>query len=340
MVERDLSVEYLAAALQAPIHETEALLAGLAPINADRAERLSTALGASARFWLTREAEYVEDRIRVMAADWSSGLPLTQMQKFGWIRRPTSWRDEIDECLNFFGVQDFEDWQEHYATQVASAHYRKSPSFHNEESATLVWFRAGEREIENLEVAQQFSPEELRSEIPRLRKLTRIADPSKFIPALQAVCGEVGLAVVVVRAPDGCRASGATRWIDGRPTIQLSARHLSDDHFWFTLFHEIGHVLCHGESDRAFIDIDSGEADDAIESEADTFATAAIFDQSAQVVSFLPTQDRDVIREAARVGISSGLLAGQLQHRGVVPRDRFNRLKRRYRWDGTVLVTK
>ena len=35
--------------------------------------------------------------------------------------------------------------------------------------------------------------------------------------------------------------------------IILSFRYLSDDHFWFTFFHEIGHLLLHKE-DLTFID--------------------------------------------------------------------------------------
>ena len=38
------------------------------------------------------------------------------------------------------------------------------------------------------------------------------------------------------------RLSGATRWV-GVPIIQLGLRHKSDDQFWFSFFHEAGHVL-------------------------------------------------------------------------------------------------
>ncbi|MFX9089566.1 ImmA/IrrE family metallo-endopeptidase, partial [Acinetobacter baumannii] len=41
--------------------------------------------------------------------------------------------------------------------------------------------------------------------------------------------------------------------------VLLSFRHLSDDHFWFTLFHEFAHLLLH--NNQTFIDTDDTEVD-------------------------------------------------------------------------------
>jgi len=341
MTERALGIDDLATALGAPVSEAEALLAGRAPISADRAERLSRTLGASTRFWLTREAEYVEDRLRVMAADWSSDLPLRNMRRFGWISDSRDWRDQIDQCLTFFGVDDFEEWQERYPHQTRGAHYRTSATFDNDDNATLVWFRAGEREERSPHPRRPFDAEALRARVPELKALTRLARPERFIPELQRITGQVGLTVLVIRAPEGCHASGATRWNKDRPVIQLSARHLSDDHFWFTFFHEVGHVLCHKDRRETFIDLDfDTAAQDDLEIEADRFAESVILGGFDAQADLRYVHYREVIRLAAHWGVSPGLVAGQLQHRGIVARDRLNGLKRRYQWDGTNLVAK
>ena len=39
---------------------------------------------------------------------------------------------------------------------------------------------------------------------------------------------------------------------------------------------------------------------------------------------------RDITRFAVSVGVAPGLVVGQLQHRGIVARDRLNFLKRRF----------
>jgi len=338
--ERHLGIEHLATALEISRGEAQDLLVGRATINAERAGLLSRAFGGSARFWLTREAEYAEDRLRVLAADWSTRLPITSMRNLGWLPATRHWQDLIDECLKFFDVSDIEEWMASYPQETKSSHYRMSATLANDEYSTLVWLRAGDRELPTREPQAQFDSNALRRSIPDLRRLTRIADPVRFIPELQRIANHAGLIVLVVPSRDGCRVSGATRWRQGKPIIQLSARHLSDDHFWFTLFHEIGHVLCHGDHQGTFIDVDMKiSEDDDSEREADRFAESVIL-SGADEPELLRRTSRDIIRAAARIGISPGLLVGQLQHYGHLSHDELNSLKRRYRWDGTTLTSK
>src|SRR6202041_81041 len=74
---------------------------------------------------------------------------------------------------------------------------------------------------------------------------------NRFLHDLKESCAASGVAVAIVRAPNGCRASGAARVLSQeKALIQLSFRYLSDDQFWFTFFHEAGHLLLHG--DRGF----------------------------------------------------------------------------------------
>lgn len=341
LAEREMSTEDLANALGISEADAIDLLDQRLSINADLATRLSFGLGASARFWLTREAEYIEDRLRVLAADWSNTLPVSQMSQFGWIDGPRNWRERIEACLGFFGVDDIEEWQEHYSTQVSVAHYRKSPSFENDERSTLVWFRAGERAVEGHVDLRPFDAQQLRNRLPALRTLTRQADPAKFIPELQRLCAQAGLLVAVVRAPNGCKVSGASRWVKGgRPLVQLSARHRSDDHLWFTFFHEIGHVLLHGAEHQPFIDLDAspGDEKDTFEDEADRFAESVLLGDGAVADEIRAADMREIIRFAARLGVSPGIVVGQLQHSGRLTNDQMNHLKRRYQWEATTLV--
>ena len=68
----------------------------------------------------------------------------------------------------------------------------------------------------------------------------------RFLPKLQALCAEAGVALVFVRAPRGCRVSGASRLVTPeKAMILVSFRFRSDDQFWFTVFHEIGHLILH-----------------------------------------------------------------------------------------------
>jgi HTH-type transcriptional regulator / antitoxin HigA len=112
--------------------------------------------------------------------------------------------------------------------------------------------------------------------------------------------------------------------------VLLSFRHLSDDHFWFTLLHELAHLLLHGAN--AFVDADDTYLDER-EREANEFAGSCII-PPAQWEEFANLQyDWDsVMRFGVSLGIAAGLIVGQLQHREAIPRDRLNFLKRRWTW--------
>jgi len=333
--ERELDPSEVAAGLSLSRSDFEQLIGGRHPITVSLASRLSKVLGASSEFWMTREAQYVDDTNRVAADRWSSTLPIKQMAKFGWIDPPQGWHDRIDACFEFFSVSDVESWESTYFREVENAHYRRSPSFTLEQTATAVWFRACERAAEDLADLNQYDPDKFRSAIYDVKKLTRIKDPQIFLPKLLDTCAGAGVAVSVVPAPSGCPASGAARWFADNPLIQLSARHLTDDHFWFSFFHEAGHVLLHDVS-SPFIDLLEDESADGFENDANKFAISTLFGTEP-----IPTPSRwttrTLIATAQALNIAPGLIVGHLQHIGTLPHSHFNKLKRRYKWTGSTL---
>ena len=168
--------------------------------------------------------------------------------------------------------------------------------------------------------------------LPKIRSLTRRKNPRVFVPKLREYCAEHGVAVAVVRAPTGCRASGATRFLStGRALLLLSFRYLTDDHFWFTFFHESGHLLLHGEQELFLEGADMQLA--AKEQEANEFAARVLVpDELQSALRVLAPDWREVVRFAVQVGVSPGIIVGQMQHHGRIRRNQLNSLKRRYRW--------
>jgi len=65
---------------------------------------------------------------------------------------------------------------------------------------------------------------------------------------------------------------GSTRWVKGRPLIQLSNRFNRSDTFWFTFFHEAGHILKHNKKDVFVEGIDYSSDGKEKEAEANAFA--------------------------------------------------------------------
>jgi len=113
--------------------------------------------------------------------------------------------------------------------------------------------------------------------------------------------------------------------------LLLSFRYLSDDQFWFTFFHELGHLLLHGETELFLEDLDASS--DRYEKEANSFAESQIIPtEFRKELDEIRIDMRTLVRFAHKVGVSAGLVVGQLQHNGRIPQRYFNGLKVRYDW--------
>ncbi|HXI84443.1 MAG TPA: ImmA/IrrE family metallo-endopeptidase [Verrucomicrobiae bacterium] len=332
LAERDLSPAEFAQQIGQSLELAGELLSGHAKITTETAGQLETVLGASAAFWMARESQYQEDLARQEpGAEWVRQFPVNDLVKFGWIEPVTGSADKLAACLRFFGVADVATWHAAYGDLLEMAAFRTSPAFVSHRGAVLAWLRQGEIESESID-CKPWSPGRFKEALSTIRSLTRKKDPNLFIPELRRICAACGVAAVVVRAPTGCRASGATRFLTpNKALLQLSFRHLSDDHFWFTFFHEAGHLLLHGK-DLLFlesVDLATNKA----EEEANEFAGHILIDPKVREAFLrLRVDGREVIKFAKFVGVSPGIVVGQLQHYGRLKQHQLNSLKRRFTW--------
>lgn len=143
-------------------------------------------------------------------------------------------------------------------------------------------------------------------------------------------CSEAGVAVVFVKEFKGRPVSGLTQWLTtDKALIQLSIRYRTDDHLWFTFFHEAGHIL--NDSKKAmFVEVEDGDCES--EDSANEFAADMLIPKEhSDSLSSLRSKD-DVRHFARNVGIAPGIVVGQLQKRGIIPYSHLNGLKQKLSW--------
>jgi HTH-type transcriptional regulator / antitoxin HigA len=336
MEEQGLSSKEVAGLLGYSLERTEKLITGKESITRDVAALLAERLGGSEKFWLSREKHYRNDVARLQSSGsliagkaWLDELPLKDMQKFGWISLHTRTEDNVAACLQYFRVNNVKEWRDKYSQFLSLVSFRTSPTFKSEPGSVISWLRYGEIKSEEI-ACHTWNPPSFERSLIHMRRLTRKKDPSIFVPELRKLCAENGVALVIARCPAGCRASGATRFLnDKKAMILLSFRYLADDQFWFTFFHEAGHLLLH--SQKAVFLEDGSDVSLKEEHEANLFAQNILIppEARAEFLSLRPNKD-SVMKFAIKIGISRGIVVGQLQHQGRLEPDRLNFLKRRY----------
>ncbi len=313
------------------------IVSGKAPLEPGTALQFEKVLGVDASIWLGIESEYRLHRAREAeaqraadSAEWAEAFPVRDLVKRGFFERPESDVDAVSKLLAFFRVGSVDAWTARYG--LANVAYRHSPKFKSNEAALATWLRLGQIEAEGQECAE-YSESRFRQATRNIRNLTR----EPMLEALQQaerLCNEAGVALALVQPLPRTALSGAAWWLSPKKAvIQLTARHKSDDHLWFSFFHEAAHVLLHSKK-GIFVDEANGN-DAEQETEANEWASNILVPKSAweQFVATSP-RSADVIRAFADgQGIAPGIVVGMLQHKGVLPWKHLNGLKVRLTWD-------
>lgn len=317
--------------------EFDLLLKGQKRISSKIAEILELELGGSKAFWLAREKQYQADKKRLAVSDtyqenlaWARSFPLRDMARNNWISPTRTAEDRIDACLQFFNVSSAAEWKKENSGLLNAVAFRTSPTFESNIESVATWLRQGEIEADKIDCAP-WNKKRLESSLSDLKALTRNKNPKSFIPKLREICSASGVALVIIPAPQKCHASGATRFLTPeKALIQLSFRYRSDDHFWFTFFHEVGHLLLHSQ-DALFIESAANEISEE-ENEANQFSENLLIPENIrhEMWNFGKKDYRSIMRFAKFNGISAGIVVGQLQHAGIIQRNELNRLKIRY----------
>lgn len=312
------------------------IVQGKAPITPETALQFERVLGVPARFWNNREQRYREslaqagERERLQAhVGWLKQAPVKAMCQLGWIRCLADEIEQLREVLQFFGVASPDQWQAIWLSPQAS--FRCSPAFEADPVAVAAWLRRGEFEAQRLP-CEAYDVARFRAALTEVRQLTQ-QPPEVFQAELIRLCATAGVAVVFVPELPKVHVSGATRWLTPtKALIQLSLRHKSDDHLWFTFFHEAGHILHHGKREF-FIDIDDRDGDDK-EQAADKFAADCLIPapQWRRFARQTRYSKEQILAFAAEAGVAPGIVVGRLQHDKLLPPSHCNDLKRRLDW--------
>ncbi len=313
-----------------PKHVSE-LLSGKAPLSATVALGLERVTGIPARIWNRFEAGYREDLARLAEEDKLTAqyeharcFPLGYLRKWRFIT--ASARDKagtVRELLPILGIGHLDAFN---ATWVqAKVAYRKAAVEGDKTYERATWLALGER-LAKIDDLPDFDKDALEALIPRLRALTAQPNPVAAIAEAEALLRGVGVALCLIPPIPGFGVHGATRWIAGHPVVQLSVRGKKDDQLWFTLFHELGHVLLHGHK-TVFLQGKDGTHDKA-EDEADEFASR----------TFVPEAYRDQL-PAGRNITAVRELAGELRIAPSIVLGQAQRLTRDFKWGHELKIT-
>ena len=325
----------LATVLGRPAQVVNEIIRGKKAITEETALELERVLGIGAHVWVGLESTYRltlarnRERQRIQGeVQWLTEFPVNEMEKRSWIPKPRDKEGKVGALLNFFGVASVQA----YRQSVSSGQFRFSEKAKASPGALAAWLRKGEIKARQMETSA-FDIEALMDAATTARLLTS-ASPDEFEPKLKHAFSEAGVAFIVIRELPRTGANGVARWLNPQKAlIQLNLRYKWADIFWFTLFHEVAHLLLH-KGQNIIVDGDGIAGDPAIEQEANQWARDFLIAPDAWE-DFIDRQDLShtaVVEFATEAGISSSIVVGRLQKEKLVPYSALTELKTRFTW--------
>jgi len=259
-----------------------AVLKGESAITPDMAVLFENVTNIPADFWATRQMNYDEFQARKKrkaviddAVEWANKFPLSAMTEKGWIPSGRTSGDQAAALLLFFGFANHKVWEKYYFDQQLKASFKISLAKIEEPYSISAWLRQGDLEATTLE-AGVYAEKRFRELIPVLKDLV-VQPPSDVFEELQRLCLAAGVKVVITPRLPKTSISGCTRWLNDTPLIQLADDLINHNDFWFTFFHEAGHILLHGKKDVFLEKTEYGDSDEQKEKEADDFASKCLY---------------------------------------------------------------
>lgn len=325
---RSMSQKEFASRMNMSEKHISRLINGEVQLTPDVAYRLEMVLGLPAHFWSNLESIYREKLVKVEEEnaldadkDLAEKFPYTEMAKNGWV---TETRNAVEKVINlrkFFEVVRLQMLNNDKLLPGIAC--RRLSISEKADFALIAWAQRAKLEARNISTAP-INIEGLTKNLTAIRAMTT-KDPAEFCSQLVALLANCGIALVFLPHIGGSFLHGATFYDKNKIVIGLTVRGKDADKFWFSLFHELGHiVLGHLNQEDGVCDADEAAADGFAK---ERLIPQVAFDRFTKRGNF----SRDALLAFSRaIEIDPGIVVGRLQKEGYIKFSWNNDLKTKY----------
>ena len=313
LIDRGLSQKEFALRMGMSEKHISKLINGDVQLTPEVAVRLEMVLGVPAKFWNKLEATYREKLIKANAENEMDSdkelvkkLPYREMSKNGWVPETREATEKVIYLRKYFEVVNLEIIKDMKLSKIAC---RRLAETEKGNLALLAWAQKAKLEARAIETSL-IDLKTLKEKLPEIRSMTAM-NPADFCPKLIEMLSGCGIALVFLPHIGGSFLHGATFCDGNKIVVGLTVRGKDADKFWFSLFHELGHILL------GHINQSDGTTDEDEEA-ADNFAKETL----------IPTVEFNAF--AQKQNILCGIVVGRLQKEGFINYNRCNDLKTKY----------
>ncbi len=303
------------------------LVNGDVQLTPETAVKLEVVLGVPAQFWNNLEALYREDIIKAEAEnamdediELAKQIPYREMAQFGWVPATRVTSEKVEHLRRYFELVKLSLLGNDRITRIAC---RKLILTKKSDLALMAWAQEAKLKAREISTAQ-ISIKNLNSAIPDIRKMT-VMDPAEFCPKIKTCLADCGVALVFLPHLTGSFLQGATFQDGNKIVVGMTGSGKDADQFWFSFFHELGHIILgHVGQPNGTSEDDEKAADQWSE---DTLIEPHDFELFRKENDY---SEQNIIQFADRQGITPGIVVGRMQTEGMIKTGMLNNLKAKY----------
>lgn len=325
--DRGMSQREFAARMDMSEKHISKLINGDVQLTPETAVKLEMVLGVPAKFWNNLEAIYREKLVKAEAenamdtdAEIAKQFPYSEMAKFGWVPKTREVKEKVVNLRKYFEVVELSLLESEQITRIAC---RRLAITDKSDLALMAWAQEAKlkaRDIPNAPI----NIRGLISAMPKIRKMT-VLKPQEFCPQIKKCLADCGIALVFLPHLKGSFLQGASFMDGNKIVVGLTARGKDADKFWFSLFHELAHiVLGHVGQPNGTSEDDEKAAD---QWSADTLIPSEDFEAFRKGGDY---SESTVLQFAKAQGIAPGIIVGRMQSEGMIKYSVMNDLKEKY----------
>lgn len=323
-----MTQDELAKRLDTSAKTVSELVNGKINLSYELANKLSIVFGTSRDMWLNLNKTYLQKKLEIenrKRQDEECALVKQLDYKFwvdlGVVKPVKKSLDKVEELKKYFQISSLltlnrRDFLVQYRTTVSEV---KDTNVINANA----WVQTALNLGNSIEV-EKFDTKKLISKLSEIRQMT-LQSPTVFFPRLREIFASCGVAFVILPTLKNSGINGAVKWFDEKVILAINDRRKSADIFWFSLFHEIGHLLQKrtkklivSNKDNKWIKTDS--AVDILEEEADSFARNMLIPEE-RYIDFIKKSmfnELGIKKFATEIQIHPSIVLGRLQSDGYV----------------------
>ena len=320
-----------------PKHVSE-VVNGKKGISPSFAKSLEYVFGMPASFWINLQGIYDKELLEYkeqVEIDENEVNIIKQLkdlikyaEKLQIIKKTKNEISQIIELRNICNVTNLTYINKLCTSAIA---FRKSKTIETNLYVLYVWIRICELIAEKSKIENEYNEEKLKTNISNIKKCMFL-EVNEAIRELTRIFAECGIVFQVVKNFTGAPVQGFIKKIDNRIILSMTIRGAFADIFWFTLFHEIGHLLNGDIGNSNFIDFTNSRSD--MEDLADEYARNTLIneDDFNNFISQQNLTELDIINFANQQNVQPFIVVGRIQKEKNDFRI-FARLKKKYKWN-------